>query len=90
MAETDTIEDRVVDQMIRSAKANYQRLPVLEVIVDRFTLALAPVMKAHCAGNTADAALASFTYSTVGEALESLPLDRQSIDSFNPRQTDGS
>ncbi|MCB1342148.1 MAG: FliM/FliN family flagellar motor switch protein [Pseudooceanicola sp.] len=75
MAETDTIEDRVVDQMIRSAKANYQRLPVLEVIVDRFTLALAPVMKAHCAGNTADAALASFTYSTVGEALESLPLD---------------
>ncbi|GHF36079.1 flagellar motor switch protein FliM [Seohaeicola zhoushanensis] len=77
MAENDTItqDDRVVDQMIRSAKANYQRLPVLEVIFDRFTLALGPVMKAHCAGNTAEAKIESFTYTTVGEALDSLSLD---------------
>lgn len=77
MADSDTKPDegRVVDQMIRSAKANYQRLPVLEVIFDRFTLALGPVMKAHCAGNTAEAKLSSFSYTSVGEALDSLSLD---------------
>ena len=76
MADTE-LEDaeRIEDQMIRSAKANYQRLPVLEVIFDRFTLALGPMMKSHCAGNSAEATLESFTYTSCGEALDSLSLE---------------
>lgn len=78
MAETDTApppeaEDSIEEQMIRRARSSHQRLPLLEVVVDRFTLALGPMMKTHCAGAAAEATLDSLTYSSTGEAMEALP-----------------
>jgi len=64
--------ERIEEEIIRSARANHQKLPVLEVIFDRFTLALGPVMKSYCAGAPAEAELKSFQYMACGEALESL------------------
>lgn len=72
--ETD-IDEPIEERIIRSARSNYQRLPLLEVIFDRFTLALGPTMKAHCAGNSAEAKLESFNYLSCGDALDSLSPD---------------
>lgn len=73
MTQTDTnIAERIEDEMIRSARSNHQKLPVLEVIFDRFALGLGPMLKAYCAGATADAELEAFEYMSCGEALESL------------------
>ncbi|MWD29023.1 hypothetical protein E0K89_016205 [Aquicoccus sp. SCR17] len=76
MSETATApreDERIEEAIIRSARSNHQKLPVLEVILDRFALALGPAMKSHCAGAAAEAELESFSYLTAGEALDSLP-----------------
>lgn len=70
--ERDARDERIEEAIIRSARSNHQKLPVLEVIFDRFALALGPVMKSHCAGASADAELEAFRYMTTGEALENL------------------
>ncbi|MAY89058.1 MAG: hypothetical protein CML02_20330 [Pseudooceanicola sp.] len=64
--------ERIEEMMIRSAHSNHQRLPVLEVIFDRFALALGPVMKSYCHGVTSEAELVSFSYMSVGEAQDSI------------------
>ncbi|WP_238372817.1 FliM/FliN family flagellar motor switch protein [Heliomarina baculiformis] len=67
--------ERVEELIIRSASTSHQRLPVLEVLFDRFALALGPVMKSYCSGTGAEASLESFEYMSCGAALESLPTD---------------
>ena len=70
-AQTDSAE-RIEEEIIRSARSNHQKLPVLEVIFDRFALGLGPVLKAYCAGASAEAELEAFEYMSCGEALDSL------------------
>ena len=66
----DTIEP-IEEQIIRTARSNHQTLPVLEVIFDRFAMALGPVMKSYCS-SPAEAELLSFEYMDCGDALDSL------------------
>lgn len=86
MTETDTplspavddiaespLSDRIEEQIIRSARSNHQRLPLMEVMFDRFALDLGPVMKSYCSGATAEATLGAFEYMSCGEAQDSLP-----------------
>ncbi|MCA0922637.1 flagellar motor switch protein FliM [Pseudooceanicola nanhaiensis] len=61
----------IEEQIIQMAKLSYERLPLLEVIFDRFALSLGPALKSYC-GVLADAELEGFEYMPYSEALEGL------------------
>lgn len=67
--------ERIEELIIRSARQLHQPLPVLEVIFDRFVLALGPVMKSYCSGTPADAELKELSYHSCGETLDNAPSD---------------
>jgi flagellar motor switch protein FliM len=61
----------VEEQIIRRAKLSYERLPMMEVIFERYALSLATAIKTYV-GAIAEATLDSFEYMPCGEALEAL------------------
>jgi flagellar motor switch protein FliM len=69
---SDLDDGNVVNQIINTASMRYNRLPVVEVIFERFALLLAPALKIYTA-SAADVVLKSFDYMSCGEALDGLP-----------------
>ena len=59
------------EAMIRHARENFDRLPTLEIIVDRFLLALVPQMKAYCT-IAPEIELASLDYLPYEDAMETV------------------
>jgi flagellar motor switch protein FliM len=73
LMDMDDLEDsNIVNQIINTASMRYNRLPVMEVVFERFALLLAPALKIYTA-SAADVILKSFNYMSCGEALEGLP-----------------
>ncbi|SFP65348.1 flagellar motor switch protein FliM [Tranquillimonas alkanivorans] len=66
--QAETVEEHI----IRRAQHSHEKLPLLEVIFDRYALALAPALKSYTAAG-ADVELRSFEYMNCAQALESLP-----------------
>lgn len=64
-------EGSVVEQIITVASLSYDRLPVMEVIFERFSMSLTPALKIYTSG-TADVVMDSLQYMACGEALEGL------------------
>ena len=62
----------VEEQIIQRAKQSYERLPILEVILERFALAVGPALK-HYVGAICEARIDSIDYLPTGETLESVP-----------------
>lgn len=62
----------VEEQIIHMATISYERLPMLEVLFDRFALSLSGAIKAY-SGATTEVSLQDFTYGNCGAALDSLP-----------------
>ncbi|WP_212522776.1 FliM/FliN family flagellar motor switch protein [Actibacterium sp. MT2.3-13A] len=62
----------VEEQIIRMATLSYERLPMMEVIFDRFALSLGGALKSFSAAPT-EVTLDAFEYMSCNEALESLP-----------------
>ncbi|MBN9887109.1 flagellar motor switch protein FliM [Salipiger abyssi] len=66
-------DTRAVQELIvERAKYSYARLPMLEVVFDRFSLSLAQVLKSYL-GAMADISLKKIDYLTCQDALENLP-----------------
>ena len=59
----------VEEEIIQRAKRSYERLPILEVILERFALAVGPALK-HYIGAICEARIDNIEYMPVGEALE--------------------
>ncbi|SDG92351.1 flagellar motor switch protein FliM [Alloyangia pacifica] len=69
---TITIDTRAVEELIvERAKRSYARLPMLEVVFDRFALSLAQVLKAYL-GAMVDVSLDKVDYLTCQDAIDSL------------------
>lgn len=64
-------EGSVIEQIIRIASLSYDRLPVMEVIFERYALILASALKIYTTVPV-DVALEGVDYMTCGEALEGL------------------
>ncbi|KAA9009955.1 flagellar motor switch protein FliM [Histidinibacterium aquaticum] len=64
--------ETVEEEIIRLSSLNFERMPMLEVMFDRYVLSLATAMKSF-AGLPVDVRLESFDYLTCGEAMKSLP-----------------
>lgn len=62
----------VEEQIIRMATLSYERLPMMEVIFDRFALSLGSALKSFSSVTT-EVKLDAFEYMSCGEALENLP-----------------
>lgn len=62
----------VEEEIIQRAKRSYERLPILEVILERFALAVGPALK-HYIGAICEARIDNIEYMPVGEALEGTP-----------------
>lgn len=77
----------VEEEIIRRAKLSYERLPMMEVIFDRYTLSLATAIKTYV-GAIAEATLESFDYMPTGEALEALE-NPALIAVVEPKEWDG-
>ena len=63
----------VIENIIYMSMLNYERLPMLDVIVDRFILDLTTAMKANTSSNT-DIVLKSLEYKSYHKAISSLPM----------------
>ena len=61
----------VEEEIIQRAKRSYERMPILEVILERFVLAVGPAIK-HYVGAICEANIESIEYLTLGDALESV------------------
>lgn len=61
----------VVEQIITVASMSYDRLPVMEVIFERFAMSLTPALKIYTSG-TADVVMNPLRYMSCGEALNEL------------------
>jgi flagellar motor switch protein FliM len=70
--EAEPTAGTVEEEIIQRATLSYERLPMLEVVFDRFALALGTALKNHV-GTPAEVRLKSFDYMTTGEALKALP-----------------
>lgn len=70
-AGTDLAGASIEEQIIRMATLNYDRLPMLEVIFDRYSLSLGGALKSYTAAAT-EVELRDFSYMTCTEALDSL------------------
>ncbi|WP_353475753.1 FliM/FliN family flagellar motor switch protein (plasmid) [Salipiger sp. H15] len=68
MIDTRAVEELIVER----AKRSYARLPMLEVVFDRFALSLAQVLKAYL-GAMVDVSLAKVDYLTCQDAIDGLP-----------------
>ncbi|RVV96879.1 hypothetical protein EKE94_16170 [Mesobaculum littorinae] len=66
-AEGESVEEHI----IRLSKLSYERLPMMEVVFERYLLTLAPAIKSLCAAAT-EVTLDDFAYLSCGEALEGL------------------
>lgn len=62
----------VEEEIIQKAKRSYERLPILEVILERFALAVGPALK-HYIGAICEANIDKLDYLPTGDALESMP-----------------
>jgi flagellar motor switch protein FliM len=62
----------VEEEIIQRAKRSYERLPTLEVILERFALAVGPALKQYV-GAICEANIDTLDYLTTGDALESVP-----------------
>ncbi|MGC9370120.1 MAG: FliM/FliN family flagellar motor switch protein [Paracoccaceae bacterium] len=62
----------VEEQIIRMATLSYERLPMMEVLFDRFALSLGSAIKSFSAVTT-EVTLDAFDYMSCGEALDGLP-----------------
>jgi flagellar motor switch protein FliM len=62
----------VEEEIIQRAKRSYERLPILEVILERFALAVGPAIK-HYVGAICEANIDAVEYMPLGDALESIP-----------------
>lgn len=69
----DLPEGNVVEHIITVASLSYDRLPVMEVIFERFSMSLTPALKIYTSG-TADVVMENLQYMTCGEALEGLTI----------------
>lgn len=67
----ETGDGPIEEQIIRMASLNYERLPMLEAIFDRFALSLGAILKTYT-GTLSEVSLESFDYMAVGPALDSL------------------
>ena len=65
--------DTVIENMIYAAMLNYEKLPMLDVIFDRFVLTLTTALKTHTSANT-DVTLSSLEYMSYSKAMASLPM----------------
>ncbi|MBP0484597.1 flagellar motor switch protein FliM [Sagittula salina] len=71
--DTLTPDTRAVEEMIvERAKLSYVRLPMLEVVFDRFALALTQTLKGYL-GAMVDVQLKSIDYTSCQDAMEDLP-----------------
>lgn len=61
----------VEEEIIQRAKRSYERLPILEVILERFALAIGPAIK-HYVGAICEANIESIEYMQLGDALDSI------------------
>lgn len=61
----------VEEEIIQRAKRSYERLPILEVILERFTLAVGPAIK-HYVGAICEANIDSVEYMQLGDALDTV------------------
>ena len=67
------IDTRAVEELIvERAKRSYARLPMLEVVFDRFALSLSQALKTYL-GAVVDVTLAKMDYLTCQDAIDSLP-----------------
>jgi flagellar motor switch protein FliM len=62
----------VDEEIIQRAKRSYERFPILEVLLERFALAVGPALK-HYIGAICEANIDSIDYLPTGDALESVP-----------------
>lgn len=62
----------VEEEIIHKARSNFDQLPMLEVVFDRFALSLGAALKSYTSTGT-DVAIASIDYMSCGDALDSLP-----------------
>ncbi|MGI3170987.1 flagellar motor switch protein FliM [Pseudooceanicola sp. C21-150M6] len=62
----------VEEEIIQRAKRSYARLPILEVIFDRFALALGPRLKSYV-GAVCEVTVDNIEYLPTGEALDVIP-----------------
>lgn len=62
----------VEEEIIQRAKRSYERLPILEVILERFVLASGPAIK-HYVGAICEASIDKIEYIQLGDALDSVP-----------------
>ncbi|OWU83204.1 hypothetical protein ATO6_20420 [Oceanicola sp. 22II-s10i] len=67
-ADTRAVEELIIDR----ARLSYARLPMLEVVFDRFALSLVPVLKAYL-GAMVDVSLDKIEYMSCADATEDLP-----------------
>ncbi|WP_163851566.1 flagellar motor switch protein FliM [Pseudooceanicola aestuarii] len=66
-------ETRAVEELIiERAKSSYARLPVMEVVLDRFALGLGPALKAYL-GALAEVSLKRLDYMSCHAAIQDLP-----------------
>ena len=59
------------ETMIRQARESFQRLPTLEIIIDRLLLALVPDLKSYCTV-APEIELTSLEYMPYEDAMESI------------------
>jgi flagellar motor switch protein FliM len=62
----------VEEEIIQRAKRSYERLPILEVILERFVLAIGPALKTYV-GALCEASIDATEYMPMSEALEGMP-----------------
>jgi flagellar motor switch protein FliM len=73
-AQAQTVQDgsaEMIEEIIRLSKLSYERLPMLEVVFERYLLALAPDLKTYTSV-AADVMLEEFEYTSCAEALQSI------------------
>ncbi|WP_159966520.1 FliM/FliN family flagellar motor switch protein [Profundibacterium mesophilum] len=68
---SDTPDGPVEEQIIHMATISYERMPMLEVLFDRFALSLSGAIKSY-SGATTEVTLTDFSYGNCGAALDSL------------------
>ncbi len=68
MIDTRAVEELIVER----AKRSYARLPLLEVVLDRFALSLSQSLKTYL-GSVVDVTLTKMDYLTCQDAIDSLP-----------------
>lgn len=70
---TEKTFNSVIENIIYMSMLNYEKLPMLDVIFDRFILDLITAMKANTSSNT-DISLKSLEYKTYHKAIGTLPV----------------